>query len=259
MSLVEIIKSSSFINRVRNQLNIRPSYASMANAEHFNFYSDLFPWRQDKGFTTNFRLSNPFALYETTESVKVALNIFNRNGALIDKRVFETKDKSISLNLQEFLKSEYGDYGTFEVFLQPTNSIDQSGTNFVNRCYVGFRHKNTNTESYCHGNFISKRLHQNSSGQWVVHGDVLTKTLFGSSYWVQKQFDMNIKNELFFSNGSNQTAWISLNSGKKHYLPSNASIILEAKEKLVVVKSDLSLPRPIIFSYTDEWLDCHHA
>ena len=103
MSLVEVIKSSSFINRVRNQLNIRPSYANMANAGHFNFYSDLFPWRQDKGFTTNFRLSNPFALYETTNSVKVALNIFNRNGALIDKRVFETKDKSISLDLQEFL------------------------------------------------------------------------------------------------------------------------------------------------------------
>lgn len=258
-TLVNSVKSNSTIKRIRNQLNIRPSYASMADVNTFNFYSDLFPWRQDRGFTTTFRLSNPFAVYEKNKSVEVSLNIFNRDGALEGNHIFETSNKSISLNLDDFLSPAFGEYGTFEVFLQPTAYVEQLGTNFVNRCYVGFKHKHTETESFCHGNFISKRLNKNSSGEWVVHGDVVTKTLFETGYWIQKQFDMAIKNELFFSNGSNQKSWISINSGEKHYLPSNASLILEVKEEIVIVKSDLALPRPIIFSYTDQWLDCHHA
>ena len=258
-SLFQTIKSNSFLNGIRNQFNIRPTYARMANTEQFNFYSDLFPWRQDKNLSTTFRLSNPFAIYEKNERVEINLNIFDRNGNTVGKHNFETTEKNIFLNLQDFLSNKDGDFGTFEVFLQPMSRLELTGTNFVNRCYVGFKNPYTKVESFCHGNFISRRLNQNSAGKWGIHGDILTKTLCMNSYWIQKQFDMTINNELFFSNGSNRTSWISLNSGKKHYLHPNASLLLEVNRKVVVVKSDLALPRPIIFSYTDGWLDCHHA
>ena len=119
--------------------------------------SDLFIWRQNKFWETNFELINfkPFFEKNNKESETIKIEIRNKDGqTLIDYKFIVESMKKKTINLSEILNQFKlnHDFGTFSVYHEHLDSINEFSSFIAERGYSSYRYNNLDTLSSVHGN-----------------------------------------------------------------------------------------------------------
>ena len=254
-SLIRFIANSEFGVKLRNTLNIK-SQIYNKHIPRSSSVSDSFAWRTDNTFKTIFKFSDILDLFYNIKNSYVELSFFNKNNKFIKSVKINDLHLSNSLLIDKDFFSGLEDYGYFNIF---HHSDDPKILNDIisNRCYLGFSYKE-NLYSFVHGNVFASYF-VNDSG--IIGGDIIkTSFIKNQIYKIQKYFDNIDKLELFISNPTTKKIYFSVNDNN-YTLNKGCSKILDVKTniKSIILKSNCTYLRPIIFNYKDDFLDVHHS
>ena len=127
----------------------------------------------------------------------------------------------------------------------------------INRCYTGFS-KDKQFYSFVHGNTLSKYKKNNNRNN-EFSNLVTTSYLKNHYYKIQKKFSQYDKNELIFSNPTNEKIRFSIDN-HEHFLDGGCSKKLSFSNKnTITIKTDCLWLRPVVFSYKNSFFDVHHS
>ena len=147
------------------------------------------------------------------------------------------------------------DYGVFYIFHRFNNKID-SNIILSNRCYLGFS-KNNNLSSFVHGNTLAR--YKNFKDNKVNTDIVKTTFLVNNNYRIQNYFNKFDKSEIFLSNPTSKKIIFYIKK-EKYLLEKGCSKIIDVtNEKIINIKSNCLLLRPLIFNYKGEYTDVYHG
>lgn len=248
------IFASKTLKNLRNFLGIKPTHLMLNHYDLNLSVSDGFFWRVDNEFNTIFNFTDLIDLFFNKKSSEINLIFFDNNFNLIKKFKLEKFKKFNSINIdKKFLNIDKG-YGSFYIF---HGSNENLNTIIRNSCYTGYSFKK-NIPSFVHGNLHSafKRLSNKV--------DTITYGLGAKSYYqeyiykVQNYMDFD-KTEIVLLNNSNTKIKVDLGY-KKFYLENGCVSLEDIKNvKLISIKSNSRLLRPIIFNYRGEFIDVYHG
>lgn len=258
-SLKRYFLNSRFKNQFKVLKNItRPSIRIWGNS-NFNFSSsDSFFWRTDDGFSTIFRYSDIAKKYLNSDS-DILLIFLDKNGKYIDEKKFKVNN-SVNTFVIDSRIVPSNQFGSFFAYILPHDISNEITTQITNRCYVGYA-KDDTFYSFVHGNEIAKliKLNRNtyrttSSVSAIREHNKLTK------YFIQKDFNTFNYNELFFFNPLKKNIQLKIN-GEIIRLISNQTLKykFDFKHTACSIESNYFWPRPIVFSYLNNYFDVHHA
>ena len=256
-SLVEPIFNSQSGVKLRNFLDFKPSAFAMPG--HINNFScsDLFFWRLDGNFRTMFRFSDiPNAFYGVEHSQALII-FYNKQGKELYREIFDVQKAVTEIKINKEKIGENEDYGTFSIF-HLFDIGEKNDVKITNRCYVGYRF-GSSLPSFVHGNVLAQYLDLSGSDDYVIHGDVGKIFRKPSTYVIQKNFSRFDYSELMFNNPSEETVWIEVGEERINLLPKSTSLLKVDQPQVLKIRSNLPLPRPIVFSFKGKYFDCHHG
>ena len=134
----------------------------------------------------------------------------------------------------------------------------RSNVKITNRCYVGYK-IGSSQASFVHGNVLAQYVDLSEIDNYAVHNDVGQVFRWPSVYIIQKNFSKFDHSELLFSNPCEEPVWIDVGGKRISLEPKGAGLVTVDPVKLVTIKSNLPLPRPIVFSFKGNYFDCHHG
>lgn len=203
------VHESPFGYRLRKLIN----HAPVAELRPFNAkaaVSDLFVWRCDSEWDTDFELFNisSFIFPRDKAIEECDIIFFTENGkkissARISLKPFERK----TLHIREYLSGNEG-VGTFAVFHHPNNIekyVEQS-SHLTERGYIGYRRRGETVKSFCHGNLQS--LAQGESGKGFSYVAATGKPL---RYYPQLIISDCDRAELIYTNPSPRSKALKIN------------------------------------------------
>ena len=256
-SLVEPLFYSKLGVKLRNSLGFKPAeFVMPSHVKNFSC-SDLFFWRLDKNFSTVFRFSDIPSAFYGVEHSQVLFVFYDKRGHEIYREIMKVQEAVNEIQIDREKVGASGDYGTFSIF----HLFDVSGKSDVkitNRCYVGYRF-GSSLESFVHGNVLAQYVDLSGRDKYVVHGDVGKIFRKPSTYVIQKNFSHFDFSELLFVNPSEDLAWIEVGETQINLLPKSSGLIKVDQPQLLKIRSNLPLPRPIVFSFKEKYFDCHHG
>jgi hypothetical protein len=241
--------------RLRNTFNIRPQIYNK-NIDSFSSVSDAFAWRTDGSFKTVFSYSDLLNIFYNIDNSYVEICFYSKHNILLKKIKINKLKLSNKLVIDSNFFNGLKDYGVFYIFHHSNNESLKEEI-ISNRCYTGYSHNN-NLYSFVHGNVFASYF-VNDSG--IIGGDIIkTSFIKNQIYKIQKYFDNVDKLELFISNPTTKKIYFSINDSN-YTLNKGCSEILDVKTniKSIILKSNCTYLRPIIFNYKDDFLDVHHS
>ena len=255
--LVEPLFNSKGGIKVRNFLGFKPSAFPMpGHLDNFSC-SDLFFWRLDDNYRTTFRFSDiPKAFYGVEKS-QVLFVFYNKQGRELYREILEVQEAVTEIEVTKSKVGENEDYGTFSIFhlfdLEKRNDVK-----ITNRCYLGYQF-GSSLPSFVHGNVLAQYIDLSGRDNYVIHGDVGKTFRKPSTYVIQKNFSKFDYSELMFNNPCEETVWVDVGTKRINLLPKSTGLIKVDQPQILKIKSNLPLPRPIIFSFKGKYFDCHHG
>ena len=256
-SLVEPIFNSKTGVLLRNTVGFkRTEYAMPTNIENYSC-SDLFFWRTGQNFRTVFRFSDIPNAYYGIENSQVLLVFYNKHGKELFREILSVNDAVTEIEIDKNKIGKSEDYGTFSIFhlFDPGKMND---IKITNRCYVGYQFKNS-LPSFVHGNVLAQYLDLSVGNDYIINNDVAKVFRNPSHYIIQKNFNLFDYSELMFCNPSEKNIWIEVNEKKIELLPKSSALIKIDHPELLKIKSNLPMPRPVVFSFKNKFFDCHHG
>lgn len=254
-SFIRFITNSNFGINLRNALNVKPQFYNK-NIPRSSSVSDSFIWRTDNSFKTIFKFTDILDLFYNIKNSNVSLSFFNRENKFIKSIKINDLNLSNSLSIDKDFFGGLEDYGYFNIF-HHSDDFKISNDIISNRCYLGFSYKN-NLYSFVHGNGIVTYFINNSKkkGEDIIKTSLIKNQI----YKIQKYFDGYDKVEFFITNPTTKKIYFSANN-KKYELNSKCSKIIPINkdEKEVIIKSNCTFLRPIIFTYKQDYIDVHHS
>lgn len=238
--------------------------------------SDLFPFKIFNEWETHFELLNiPMLinpLYNKYEEYKTTFLFFDESGKFFHRHEINNVGcvkKTININelINDKSISGFGTFACFHNCVLP--NIESEGGFLAERGYTGYKNsKFSNVKGFVHGNLDSLAL--NSSGN--------LKCLGGSFLFQKHEFRLQHQligpatYEFGFVNSSTSTKSIILEiisdsrpkfKEKKDILSKGIvwfSYTIDQNEKArVIVKSKLTLPRPVVFRIENNSFDVFHG
>ena len=249
---------------LRNLLNIKPIYwnfSNLKNKKKSYSCSDAFPWRTDNNFITKFKFTDILNTFYNHRNSFISLFILDKNGIIIKNRIIRKINKINEFVIDKHLLDGLESYGTFYIFHHSKKKIEK--TIIANRCYVGFS-KSCSLFSYTHGNtyvsyaeinnFNLNKIKKSFFNNYLVLGDFKKNNLYN----IQKIFDIDKKNELFFTNPLPCNLKLKINN-HKFFLKPRSSLLISINSKVVNIESNCMWLRPTIFSYKMNFFDVQHS
>jgi hypothetical protein len=256
-SLVEPVFNSQGGVKIRNFLGFKPSgFAIPSHIDNFSC-SDLFFWRLDANFSTVFRFSDIPNTFYGVEKSQALIVVYDKQGCEIYREILEVQEAVTEIAINKGKTFGSGDYGTFSIF----HLFDVEGKTDVkitNRCYVGYRF-GSSPPSFVHGNVLAQYVDLSGRDKYVIHGDVGKVFRKPSTYIIQKNFSRFDYSELLFSNPCEEAVWIDVGDKRINLLPKSTGLIKIDQSQVLKIRSNLPLPRPIVFSFKGKYFDCHHG
>ena len=246
------IYNNSSVIKFRNLLGIKPIILKELSGSYAG--SDLFIWRTDGDFSTIFRASDiAYNYYKKTSRLK--LLFFDSNGELIEDVEVPFKGEVVNFKIDQSFLGREG-FGSFLAF----NLIDEisDSPQITNRCYVGYS-INRDDPSFVHGNVISKYVSQGPKGADISLNNKFYEHSLNTQYLIQKDFSLLDRTELFFTNPLEKEITINANENSITLMPLETDKISINECELIKVNSNFGFPRPVVFSYRENFFDVHHA
>lgn len=241
---------------VRNIVGIRPVYRRWYMLDQPYAASDQFFWRTDNEFKTHFRVSDIVGKYYGEKS-RLRIHIFDRQGREINQFEKPVQEAVEHITIDKN-NAAPNSYGTFNVFHIPDTGCE---TNFAitNRCYTGYSRLGS-MPSFVHGNLLSKiLLLGDGKNPKVVSG--FLKHRKKTEFSIQKDFEHFDRSELVFVNPLDSC--IKINVGETGFKLDPGAVQLVNLDKFVTrpvkIQSDFFFPRPIVFSFKQQYFDVHHG
>ncbi len=236
----------------RNFLNIKKTNLLLDYTKKNVSVSDAFFWRVDKYFYTIFKFNNILKFFYKDELSDIRIFFYDHKFNLIkEAKIISTKaNNKIDID-QTFLGLKEG-YGSFYIF----HSTNKNLNSIVrNSCYTGFSYKDS-IPSYVHGNLqaASKNYNKNK----IEFGLGAKSFLINNRYIVQNEMDYD-KTEIILINNCNSKLSFYHNSKKINLEKGHTKILNLDDTKIVSLKSNSYLLRPIIFNYKKDYLDVYHG
>ncbi len=242
---------SKLSKKVRNFFNIKPSFDLVDYTSKNISVSDAFIWRTDNGFKTIFKFTNIIKHFYGEEEQNLRIIFFDSNNNLIKEKYINGIETGELLIDQNFLNNIKG-YGVFYVF---HNSNSYLNGIIRNSCYTGYS-LNDSLPSFVHGNTIAAE--QNLNNLKINYGLGGISFYKKNIYTVQNYFNFD-KTEIMLVNPTDKGINISIN-GKNVFLNRGYSRSFDtSKEKLIKIKSNCYLLRPIVFTYNNSFFDVYHG
>jgi len=254
-SLVKKILRNSKMLKLKKILGINPIHMSLSDINSSASVSDAFCWRTDDNFVTTFKYSDLPNLFYNIKNSHVEIIFYSKNNNLIKKLIIDNLNFSNKLIINKELLNDLEDYGVFYIFHRFNNKID-SNIILSNRCYLGFS-KNNNLSSFVHGNTLAR--YKNFKDNKVNTDIVKTTFLINNNYRIQNYFNKFDKCEIFLSNPTSKKIIFYIKK-EKYLLEKGCSKIIDVtNEKIINIKSNCLLLRPLIFNYKGEYTDVYHG
>jgi hypothetical protein len=246
--------NSSLAIRIGNFTRLRT--VIFKDIPYNNSASDLFFWKTHQGFETIFRATDIGRHYFDKDSI-LKLIFFDNKGSELKSFDFNFSSKVIEFHItKEIMQIE--SFGSF-VALNLLNENVEEEIKITNRCYVGYS-RNHDEPSFVHGNVISRHVKQNNPKQESVN---LLSNFWShksnTTYLLQKDFKYFEENEFVFINPLNRKIEIALNGCQYYLSPMETKIISAKGDSLYSIKSNFGFPRPLVFSYKNNFFDVHHS
>lgn len=237
---------------LRNLFNVRKTNLLLDYTKKNISVSDSFFWRVDENFKTIFKFNDILKLFFKEDSSEITIIFFDNEFNLIK----EVKLNMLNINNiltidQNFLDLDIG-YGSFYIFHNTKNNIDSI---IRNSCYTGFEYKKT-LPSFVHGNLHSALKNFNS--EKVDFGLGATSLLNNNIYIIQNEMNYE-KTEIVLINNCNKKLSIDLGFKRFSLKKGCTELINIDKIKILTIKSNSHLLRPIIFNYEGIYLDVYHG
>ena len=249
---MKIIRNSKLIKRVRNFFGYKPAISLLNLNEKNQSTSDAFFWRTDNNFKTIFKFTDIYQFFFNDKTSNVEIIFYDKNNKLLDKKIFSKLDLCNEIVIDKIFMNNLEDYGTFYIF---HHSKLNHNAIIRNSCYTGYSRDNNNP-SFVHGNTITALKNSNNKNyeQGISGVTYFKKNIFQ----IQNSFK-NSKVEFMLMNPTNERLKIYINE-EKIYLDSCCSVIKKFENtNIIKIRSKCYLLRPIIFSYSNEFLDVYHG
>ena len=231
--------------------------------------SDLFIWRQNKFWETNFELINfkPFFDKNNKENENIKIEIRDKEGKVLFNNEFVVESmKKKTINFSKIFNASKlnSDYGTFSVYHEHLNVVNEFNSYIAERGYSSYKYKDLNTLSSVHGNLDAISI---LNDQRKLLGK---QTLFNKDFNIQYKFENQNYYDLFFVNPTSKSLKIKLTLIKQNQkydkildIKPAGSDVLSLKKNhgvsRIVVKSKYFMSRPLIFEYNENFLNSFHA
>ncbi len=235
--------------------------------------SDLFVWRKDNQWNTNFKLFNisSFLFPEDNVSEECEIHIFGADGKFLQKYNYTLEPFALkNLDFAELINSVDIKSGTFCVFHFSTviKKFSQKGSHLTERGYIAYSYIDQSIRNFCHGNLQSVSKSRNGRVQSVVG---LAKHPL--AYHPQMIFSDCDSFELAYTNPSKYIQNVTINfydKDIKEYKclevaiqPFGVEIIrVSNKDRQIHTLSSwgkIVMWRPIIFKYFESYFDVLHG
>lgn len=249
--LFNILFKSRTAKILRNFFNIKKTNTLLDYTKKNVSVSDSFFWRIDKNFCTIFKFSDLLKFFYEDKSSKVVMIFFDDKFNLIKQLDIESLKINDKLIIdQSFLRVNEG-YGSFYIFHETNQNIKSI---IRNSCYTGYIYKNS-IPSFVHGNL--QGASKNFNKDKIKFGLAANSLSANNLYVVQNEMDFE-KTEIVIINNSNTTLNFYLGIDKMTFKQGHTKII-DLKNKIVSLKSNSYLMRPIVFNYEGEFIDVYHG
>lgn len=232
--------------------------------------SDLFIWRRDSDWETDFELLDILSLIDPKGDPperRVKLVVFDARGTIVaDELIDVVPNVRLSLHLRDYVPASAGDFGTFACFhLGVDPGLIPVGTFLAERGYCGYGRRSEGPRSFVHGNL--------DAVAWSAQGLELlgTRGLVSSRYQLQLVIEPGALFELAIVNPSRQPIKVEIlqngRDGKEsssiRLAPRGSCIKSLAGgrkfESLVSLKSKLPMARPVVFFTSGSYFDVFHG
>ncbi len=255
MNLVKFYLKKIYRNKFtmyfRNILGIRPAIFLLNLSKKNISASDAFFWRTDNGFRTIFKFTNIIKFYYGKEEKNLRIIFFDKNNNLI-KEIYVHGNSFNEIVIDEKFLNNIQSHGVFYVF---HNSKSFLNGVIRNSCYTGYSFKNS-LPSFVHGNTIAAE--QNLNSMKINYGLGGFSYFKKFTYTVQNYFDYE-KTEIMLVNPTNKKLNVNVNEIDIK-LDKGCSIIVDTtKNKLIKIKSNCFLLRPVVFTYKKSYFDVYHG
>lgn len=234
--------------------------------------SDLFVWRCDEKWETEFDLFNiaSFAFPEEMPQEKCNIILFNKEGRRIgDHSLILTPFERRVLRLSDYLGSHRG-FGTFAVFHHSTcdEYYEEFKTHLTERGYLGYRRKGDALKSFCHGNLQALSQGPNQKGFSYV-----AATAASMRYHPQLILSDSHTIELIYTNPSARSRGLTINLFDKdgHKIDERHDIVPARAVRIIRIDNadrrihtfdnagGIVMWRPVIKKYYDTHFDVMHG
>ena len=237
--------------KIINILGIYPSYFLIDFKKKNYSISDCFFWRTDNNFTTIFNFTNLLKIFYQIHKSNVEIIFFDRKGEKIKTTNFQKLQTTERLEINKEFLNGIEDYGTFYIF---HNTDENFNSILRNSCYTGYSFQG-NLPSFVHGNLTSASKNLNNN---KINFNITAKSFFKKkTYFVQNYFNV-AKTEILIMNPTDTKLSICVNDDE-YVLKSKSCRLIEINKKIIKIKSNCYLIRPIIFSYENSYLDVYHG
>lgn len=237
--------------------------------------SDLFIFRIEENWVTYFELLNIQQLFspnnKRSTSSKATVFFFNCDGIFINaKEVDLMNEMKATININELAKElKIKQDGLFSVFHDnPPAWFERYNSLLAERGYTGYVNPTKgNIKGYVHGNLDSISFSKTKKIELLGQKSFKLK-----EYHLQHLLKANIAYELFFVNPSNKQLIFEIieyygtsSKTKRLKIPPGGvrkyikSICNSKDDSRIVIKSKLSLARPIVFKYMETSFDIFHG
>lgn len=249
--LINSLFRKKFSKKIRNFFNFKPTFDLVDYTSKNLTVSDAFFWRTDNGFKTTFKFTNLINFFYKNNEKDLSVIFFDKDNKFIKEEKFNNNVGGQFLIDSELLNNIQS-YGVFYVF---HNSNDYLNGIIRNSCYTGFSINNS-LPSYIHGNTVSAEKKIDSLK--INYGIGGYSNIKKKIYIVQNYYK-NEKTEIMINNPTKKNLLISVNELKFKIRRGCTKILNIEKDKLIKIKSNCNLLRPIVFTYDKSFFDVHHG
>jgi hypothetical protein len=231
--------------------------------------SDLFIWRQNQNWKTNFELINLKNFFDKNniENEKIKIEIRDKKGKTLSNYQFIVESvKKKTINFSEILKNLKieDEFGTFSVYHESMDILNEFNSFITERGYTSYQYNDLDTFSLVHGNLDAISYLNNKK-------KLLGKqTLFYKDFNIQYVFENQNCYDLFFVNPTNKflKVYLIIIKSDQEYikefkiLPAGTELFsLEKKHNVsrIIVKSKYLMSRPLIFEYNENFVNSFHG
>lgn len=252
--VINFIKRNSVSLFLRDILNIRPVKYNFDEIKKYSFssISDNFIWRTDKNFSTKFVFKDILKFFYNINHSKIEIIFFDKSGCFLKKISLKSMSNSEEIIIDKYLLN-VRDYGTFNIFHNTKKKIVHKSI-IANRCYTGFSNDKS-FFSFVHGNHLSK----SKSDDKLKVGFISKSFFLDKTYNVQNNMQDFELIEIVVANPTKSSIKFQINKNIYSLNKNEVKIIKMSDAKIISIKSNCHLLRPIVFNYKGKFFDVYHG